>query len=103
VTSRYATPRSLAEPRPESVTKRAHEATSQKERSALSLLADTLRTPSPLLLKVEDVAKALSVGRIEVYKLIQSGDLPSIKIERLRRVSTEELRAWVKRKSGDSV
>jgi len=56
-----------------------------------------------LLLKVEDVAKARSVGRIEVYKLIQSGDLPSIKIGRLRRVSTEELRAWVKRKSGDSV
>jgi len=64
---------------------------------------DALTPLGPLLLKVEDVAKALSVGRSEVYKLIQSGELPSIKIGRLRRVSAEELRAWVKRKSGDSV
>ncbi len=62
---------------------------------------DALRATGPLLLKVEDVAKALSVGRSEVYKLIQSCALPSIKIGRLRRVSSEELRAWVRRRSND--
>lgn len=48
--------------------------------------------PDPLeLLTVEQVAELLHVGRDKVYHLIRTGQLRSIKIGRLRRVS----RAWI--------
>ncbi len=49
----------------------------------------------PLLLRVEEVARALAVGRTKVYELIASGQLPSITIGSARRVPTEALAKWI--------
>ena len=48
-----------------------------------------------LLLRVEEVARALSLGRSKVYELIASGELPSITIGAARRVPAEALRRWI--------
>jgi excisionase family DNA binding protein len=44
-----------------------------------------------ILLKVEEVVRILSLGRSQVYKLITSGELRSIKIGRSRRIPREAL------------
>jgi len=49
----------------------------------------------PLLLRVEEVAQTLSLGRSKVYELIASGELPSITIGSARRVPTEALQKWI--------
>jgi excisionase family DNA binding protein len=48
-----------------------------------------------LLLKVEDVAEALSVGRNRVYELIYKEQLVSVKIGGSRRVPVSAVRAYV--------
>ena len=57
------------------------------------------KSEGPLLLRVEEVAKTLAIGRTQVYRLIASGDLPTVRIGRLVRISAEDLREWVRRKS----
>lgn len=49
----------------------------------------------PLLLRVEEVASALALGRSKVYELIASGELPSLTIGAARRVPAEALRRYV--------
>lgn len=49
----------------------------------------------PLLLRVEEVARALALGRSKVYELIASGELPSLTIGAARRVPAEALRRYV--------
>ena len=44
-----------------------------------------------LLLKPEDVAKVLKIGRTKVYELIHDGSLPSVKKGRSDRMSTEAI------------
>ncbi len=44
-----------------------------------------------MLLKIEEVVRILSLGRSQVYKLITSGELRSIKIGRSRRIPREAL------------
>jgi len=55
----------------------------------------------PLLLRVEEVAHALSLGRTKVYELIASGDLPSVTIGAARRVPAEALRQWIAEHQGE--
>lgn len=43
-------------------------------------------SPANLLLKPEDAAKVLAIGRTQVYALIATGELASVQIGRLRRV-----------------
>ncbi|MGH2378796.1 MAG: helix-turn-helix domain-containing protein [Candidatus Limnocylindria bacterium] len=49
----------------------------------------------PLLLRVEEVARALALGRSKVYELIASGELPSLTIGSARRVPAEALHRWI--------
>lgn len=49
----------------------------------------------PLLLRVDEVARALALGRSKVYELITSGELPSITIGAARRVPAEALQSWI--------
>ena len=44
---------------------------------------------------VEQVAEILHVGRDKVYYLIRTGQLKSIKIGKLRRITDEHLAAFV--------
>lgn len=51
--------------------------------------------PDGLLLTVEEVARRLRLGRTLVYRLISSGELESVKVGRLRRVSADCLPEYV--------
>jgi excisionase family DNA binding protein len=55
--------------------------------------------PDKLLLRVEEAAQVLSVGRTRVYALIGSGELRSVKIGGSRRVPAAVLREYVERLS----
>lgn len=50
-----------------------------------------------LLLKPEEAAKALGLGRAKTYQFISSGELRSITIGRSRRVPTQAVREFVAR------
>lgn len=49
-----------------------------------------------LLLRVDEAAKVLQVGRNKVYELAAAGELPSLHIGRQLRIPTEELREWIR-------
>lgn len=48
-----------------------------------------------MLYRVREVAEYLSLSRSKVYALMQSGALPSVRIDGSRRVRGEDLRAFV--------
>ena len=48
-----------------------------------------------LLLTPEEAFNTLKIGRAKGFQMLASGDLPSIKIGRLRRIPAEGLQAWV--------
>ena len=48
-----------------------------------------------LLVTVEAAAQRLGLSRGTVYPLVLSGDIPSIKIGRARRIPVDELEAWI--------
>jgi excisionase family DNA binding protein len=56
----------------------------------------------PWLLRVEDVAELLGVSRSSVYNLMNTNQLPSIRIAGCRRIPMEQLREWVVQQ-GESV
>jgi excisionase family DNA binding protein len=46
---------------------------------------------TPTLLKVEEAAARLRIGRTTLYALIRTGDIPSVRIGRLRRLRPTDL------------
>ncbi len=48
-----------------------------------------------LLLKACDVAEALGISRSKVYRLMASGDLPTVRVGGQARVPAEGLKRWV--------
>jgi excisionase family DNA binding protein len=50
-----------------------------------------------LLLKPEEAAEVLAIGRTQVYALIASGQLASVQIGRLRRVPYAACQQYVER------
>lgn len=52
---------------------------------------------SPLLHRPEDAARLLQVSRSELYLMLASGEIESVKIGKLRRVPHEALVAYVAR------
>jgi excisionase family DNA binding protein len=55
-----------------------------------------------LLLREEDVRKALKLSRSKVYQMIASGELPAIRIGRSVRVPASALRSWIERQTADN-
>ena len=53
-----------------------------------------------LLLKVEEAADLLSLGRSKVWQLIQDGRLETVRIGRARRVPYAAVRALVEQLAG---
>jgi prophage regulatory protein len=51
-----------------------------------------------LLLKISDVAKVINIGRSLSYELVTQGQIPSIRVGRCLRVSSEALEQWIKEK-----
>lgn len=52
----------------------------------------------PELLTVKEAEQKLKLGHTKVYELLRSGELPSIKIGRSRRVTSEGLKEFIQRK-----
>lgn len=48
-----------------------------------------------LLIPVEEAARRLAIGRTVAYSLIRSGELPSVKIGRSRRIPVSTLQQYV--------
>jgi excisionase family DNA binding protein len=55
-----------------------------------------------LLLKVEEAADALSLGRSKTWELIQRNELPTVKIGRSTRVPAAAVRAFADRLAGEA-
>jgi excisionase family DNA binding protein len=53
------------------------------------------RELQPLVFTPEEVAKLLCVSRYTVYRLIEQGNLPTVRIGRLRRVRKVDLERWI--------
>lgn len=47
------------------------------------------------LLRVEEVARLLGIGRSKAYELVATGDLPALRIGRLIRVPRHALDRWI--------
>jgi len=52
--------------------------------------------PDALLLRPEEAAHALGVGRDRVYQLIAAGELRSVKIGALRRITRQAITEYIK-------
>jgi excisionase family DNA binding protein len=50
-----------------------------------------------ILMTVEEAAKALSVGRTQMFKLIADGSVHSVLIGRSRRVSVDAIRKYARK------
>ena len=53
--------------------------------------------PGAALLTVEAAAEVMSIGRTAMYKLVQDGEVRSIKVGRSRRIPRTELDAFITR------
>ena len=56
---------------------------------------DSSRMNERLLLRVDEVARLLSLGRSKTYELIAAGTLPTVRLGRSVRVPVEALRRWL--------
>lgn len=54
-------------------------------------------TTAKLLLTPEEAAEVLAISRTRLYELLRRGELKSVKIGKVRRVSVRELEAYVER------
>jgi excisionase family DNA binding protein len=50
---------------------------------------------TPLLLKPEEVAKMLGLGRSKVYDMLNAGELPVVRIGSAVRVPRKQLLDWI--------
>lgn len=58
------------------------------------------RTPTPLerlLVKPEDAAAMLGIGRTRIYELLARGEIPSRRLGRSRLIDPEDVRAYAAR------
>jgi excisionase family DNA binding protein len=55
------------------------------------------------LLTVDQAAETLGVSRSTIYNLIGSGQLPTVKLGRSRRISPESLAAYVRERESLAV
>jgi excisionase family DNA binding protein len=56
-------------------------------------------TVESMLMKAEDVARALKLGRSKVFTLMASGGLPAIRIGRSVRVPRNALEEWIRNRT----
>ncbi|NJN17255.1 MAG: helix-turn-helix domain-containing protein [Oscillochloris sp.] len=53
----------------------------------------------PLLVRVEEAARILSLSRSTVYEMLDTGELPSVRRGAARRIPLAALRDWVAKQS----
>ena len=53
----------------------------------------------PLLVRVEEAARILSLSRSTIYEMMDAGELPSVRRGAARRIPVAALREWVARQA----
>lgn len=66
-----------------------------ESRGMTPLPVTTFGSATKLLLTVQEAANALRVSRSSLYKLLLTGEIPSIKVGRMRRIPLTSLKEWV--------
>lgn len=61
--------------------------------------AQTAARTEPLLVRVEEAARLLSLSRSTIYEMLDAGELPSVRRGAARRIPIAALRAWVARQT----
>lgn len=56
---------------------------------------DSLNEPQQLLVTIEEAARRLCIGRTQMFKLVQTGAVTSVKVGRSRRVDPTALASFV--------
>ena len=56
---------------------------------------ESAKHSEPLLLRASEVAHLLALGRSKVYELMNTGELPTVRIGAAVRVSAKALQEWV--------
>ena len=56
---------------------------------------NTNTTPEPELLRVNEAAKLLALGRTKVYEMAERGEIPALKIGSAVRIPRRKLLAWI--------
>lgn len=51
----------------------------------------------------DELWRWLGLGRTKTYELLQSGEIPSHKIGRVRRIRRQDIEAWLERNRSHSV
>ncbi len=51
----------------------------------------------PLLVRVEEAARILSLSRSTIYEMLESGELPSVRRGTARRIPITALHEWIAR------
>jgi excisionase family DNA binding protein len=59
--------------------------------------------PQRLLLPIPEVAETLGIGRTNIYELIATGELPTIRVGRAVRISVRTLQKWVEEREQQGV
>ena len=54
------------------------------------------------LLKIEEAAHVLSLGRSKTYQLVMEGAIPSIHIGRSRRIPAAALERWIDQRTQEA-
>ena len=63
---------------------------------AMITASDQSKSPvEPLLVRVEEAARILSLSRSTIYEMMDAGELPSVRYGAARRIPVAALRAWV--------
>jgi excisionase family DNA binding protein len=52
--------------------------------------------PQPLLVRIEEAARLLCLGRSTVYEMIYKGDIPSVKYGSARRIPLAAIEQWIR-------
>jgi excisionase family DNA binding protein len=52
-------------------------------------------TVEPLLVRVEEAARMLSLSRSTIYEMMNAGELPSVRRGTARRIPLAAIRQWV--------
>ncbi len=59
-------------------------------------------TDRRLVLTVEEAAQLLDIGRTLAWRLVQEGELPSVRLGRCVRVPRRELETWVQEQTEEN-
>ena len=65
----------------------------------LEMSKEKAAQPDNKYLKISEVGERLSISSMTVYRLVQSGDLPAIRVGKTIRIHPKDLRNYIEKKT----